>query len=51
MNANKYIIGLEILEHRDQQLILAVYVRRATAKIVSKDTRSFETFRLKVKRI
>ena len=41
----------EILEHRDQQLILAINVRRATAKIVSKVIRSFEIFRLKVKYI
>ena len=38
-----------ILEHRDQQLILAIYVRRATAKIASKVIRSFEIFCLKVK--
>ena len=45
------LIRLGILEHRDQQLILAIYVRRATAKLVSKVVRSFEIFRLKVKRI
>ena len=44
-------VGIGILEHRDQQLILAIYVRRAIAKIVSKVIRSFEIFRLKVKHI
>ena len=42
-------IDIGILEHRDQQLILAIYVRRATAKIASKVIRSFEIFCLKVK--
>ena len=42
-------VTLGILEHRDQQFILAIYVRRATAKIASKVIRSFEIFCLKVK--
>ena len=45
----KFAIG--ILEHRDQQLIFAIYIRKVTAKIVSKVVRSFEIFHLKVKRI
>ena len=43
------LVMVGILEHRDQQLILAIYVRRATAKIASKVIRSFEIFCLKVK--
>ena len=45
------MIELGILEHRDQQLTLAIYVRRVTAKIVPKVIQSFEIFRLKVKHI
>ena len=46
-------VGIFVRDIRtpDQQLILAIYVRRTTAKIVSKVIQSFKIFCLKVKRI